>query len=340
MPDPAPEINMVDVARHAGVSIATVSRALRDVPGVSEATRVRIRLVAEDLSYVVSPEASALSRRATGRVAVVVPKIDVWFYSAMLAAIEGVLREADLDVLVYQVDGAAQRSRFFRQLPARRKVDAVVLIALPLPAAEEERLDLLGVHVVVAGGQLRDYPHVRADDVEATTLAMDHLLGLGHRRIAMIRTGDTAGAAWSADIVRTQTYRDRLDAHGITVPAEYLTTADAGPMAGSAGVDALLALLEPPTAILCYSDEIAVGAYAGLSARGIAVPGEISVIGIDGHPMAEVFDLSTVTQSVSRQGKLAGQMALDLLAGRPTEAEELVVSCDLIVRGSTGPPKV
>ena len=123
---------MADVARRAGVSIATVSRALRDVPGVSDATRVRIREIADELSYVVSPEASGLARRETGRVAVVVPRIDIWFYATMLASIERVLRAADLDVLVYQVDGEEQRGRFFEQLPARRKVDAAVLIALPL----------------------------------------------------------------------------------------------------------------------------------------------------------------------------------------------------------------
>ena len=94
----------------------------------------------------------------------VVPRIDIWFYSTMLASIERTLRAADLDVLVYQVDGEEQRSRFFEQLPARRKVDAAVLIALPLLEREEERLDLLGVEVVVAGGRLRDHPNVEVDD--------------------------------------------------------------------------------------------------------------------------------------------------------------------------------
>ncbi len=155
---------MADVARRAGVSIATVSRALRDVPGVSDATRLRIRAIADELSYVVSPEASGLARRETGRVAVVVPRIDIWFYATMLASIERVLRAADLDVLVYQVDGEDERVRFFEQLPARRKVDAAVLIALPLREREVDRLDLLGVEVVVAGGRLRDHPRVEVDD--------------------------------------------------------------------------------------------------------------------------------------------------------------------------------
>ena len=126
------EVNMEDVARHAGVSIATVSRALRGIAGVSPNTRERVMAAAEELSYVVSPAASSLSGGATGRVAVVVPKLDSWFSSTMMASIEATVRGGERDVLVYQGDGRDQRSRFFRELPTRRKGDAVVLVSLPL----------------------------------------------------------------------------------------------------------------------------------------------------------------------------------------------------------------
>src|SRR6476619_3095447 len=136
-------VNMADVARRAGVSIATVSRALRDVPGVGDGTRQRIRRIADELSYVVSPEASRLARGGTGRIAVVVPKIHLWFYATMMAGIESVLRDADLYALLDHVDGEAQHNRSFAELPARRKVDAVVLTALPISHAEIDRLDLM-----------------------------------------------------------------------------------------------------------------------------------------------------------------------------------------------------
>lgn len=336
MPEVPDEINMVDVARHAGVSIATVSRALRDLPEVSAATRARIHQIAEDLGYVVSPEASRLSRRTTGRVAVVVPKIDVWFYSAMLAGIEDVLRRADLDVLVYQVDGEEQRTRFFQLLPARRKVDAVVLIALPLTPEEESRLDHLGVQVVVAGGRICDFPHVRADDRGATRIAMDHLFSLGHRRIAMLRTDDTSDAAWSVDHIRTTSWAEALAEQGVQVPDGYLVTASAGVLAGRDGMEQLLGLPEPPTAVLAYSDEIAISALATLAAHGVAVPQQMSVVGFDGHPMGEALGLTTVSQSVVQQGRLAGQMAVDLMRG--DEVDKAVhITCELVVRSTTGP---
>ena len=330
---------MADVARRAGVSIATVSRALRDVPGVSDATRVRIRAIADELSYVVSPEASGLARRETGRVAVVVPRIDIWFYSTMLATIERTLRAADLDMLVYQVDGEEQRGRFFEQLPARRKVDAAVLIALPLLEREEERLDLLGVDVVVAGGRLRNHPNVEVDDHAIAMAAMGHLLELGHRRIALIRTSDTAVAAHSSELERSRGYYDSLEGADIAFREEYLVTLPFGKEAGARGVQRLLELEEPPTALFAFSDEIALSALRALALRGVDVPGEMSVVGVDGHPLAELFGLTTVEQSVEEQGRLSGEMAIRLLRGEKLDRFSVVVPSKLVLRKTTAAPR-
>lgn len=329
---------MADVARRAGVSIATVSRALRDVPGVSDATRVRIRAIADELAYVVSPEASGLARRETGRVAVVVPRIDIWFYSTMLANIERTLRAADLDMLVYQVDGEEQRSRFFEQLPARRKVDAAVLIALPLLEREEKRLDLLGVDVVVAGGRLRNHPNVEVDDHAIAMVAMGHLLELGHRRIALIRTSDTAVAAHSSELERSRGYYDSLEGADIAFREEYLVTLPFGKEAGARGVQRLLELEEPPTALFAFSDEIALSALRALALRGVDVPAGMSVVGVDGHPLAELFGLTTVEQSVEEQGRLSGEMAIRLLRGEELDRSSVVVPSRLVLRKTTASP--
>lgn len=335
-PHLANEVNMADVAMRAGVSIATVSRALRDVPGVSGATRDRIRLIAEELSYVVSPEASGLAGRGKGRVAVVVPRLDVWFYSAMLASIEVTLRESGLDVLVYQVDGETQRRYFFQHLPSRRKVDAVVLIALPLLATEVERLDLLGVDVVIAGGRLRDLPHVEVDDHAIATTAVRHLVDLGHQRIAMIRTSDTDGTAWSSDILRTRGFTDAMASAGLPVLPDHVVTEAFGVEAGARAMARLLDLTEPPTAVFAYSDEAAISALRTLQRRGLSAPDDVSLLGVDGHPLAALFDLTTVTQDVAVQGRCAAEMALGLIRGERRGPSSVVVPTRLIDRGSTG----
>jgi LacI family transcriptional regulator, repressor for deo operon, udp, cdd, tsx, nupC, and nupG len=336
---PGPAVLMADVARRAGVSTATVSRALRDMPGVSAPTRARIKALADELSYVVSPEASGLASGTTGRIAVVVPKIDLWFFATMLAGIEGVLRDADMDVLIYHVDGAEERRWFFERLPARRKADAVIVIALPVPEQEAERLDLIGVQVVIAGGELRDYPHVRVDDVDVGRRAAGHLVGLGHRDIAMIRTQDREGSVWAADRARSQGYCEALGEAGIPRRPELMVTVDWGIHGGALAMERLLSLERPPTAVFAYSDEVAMGALLTLRRAGVSVPGEISVIGVDDHPVSELYDLTTVRQPVELQGATAGRLAIDLLRDGEASPDRVTLPTELVVRGTTGPPR-
>jgi DNA-binding LacI/PurR family transcriptional regulator len=332
---PLGEANMADVARAAGVSIATVSRALRGVPGVSQATRDRIVRIAHELSYVISPEASSLSRGHTGRVAIVMPHLDAWFYSAMLASMAPVLRAADLDMLVYQVEGEQQRTSFLRELPARRKADAVIITALPMAQAEVERLDLIGAHVVVAGGSVRDYPHVQVDDLEAGRLAVQHLVDHGHRRIGMVRTSDTDGTAWSSDLLRVRAWRETLTAAGLDASDELLVTETYGVEAGRRAMATLLALPDPPTAVFAYSDELAFAAMAHARSTGLRVPEDLSVVGIDGHPLGEQVGVTTVDQDVAGQGRLAATMALRLLSGERISHVDVPVR--LVQRQSSGP---
>ncbi|MEP6855929.1 MAG: LacI family DNA-binding transcriptional regulator [Pedococcus sp.] len=330
------QVNMADVARRAEVSIATVSRALRGLPGVSPHTRNRVLSIVAELNYVVSPAASAL-RGATRRVAVVLPRLDSWFSSTMLATVEATLRQADLDVLVYQVSSQESRSHFFRDLPTRRKVDAVVLITLPIGPEEEERLDLMGVEVVVAGSRLRDFPSVNVDDVALGVEAVEHLIGLGHTRIGMIRTSDTDGAKWASDLHRRTGYLDALARHGLPHDPDLLVTAPYGVNAGAVGMEELLALDDPPTAVFCYSDDIAVAATTTLRRHGLRVPEDISLIGVDGHELGALFGITSIDQHVVEQARAASRMVLELLAGRTPEPTHLTLATHLRVRGSTAP---
>jgi DNA-binding LacI/PurR family transcriptional regulator len=330
------EINMADVARRAGVSVATVSRAMRGLPGVGEATRARILEIADELAYVISPEASRLSGGQTRRVGVVVPATEKWFYGEMLAAIERRLREADLDVLLYQVSDPAVRARFFQDLPTRRKVDGVILIALPLPQEEVDRLDLLGVEVVVAGGRIRDFPHVEVDDRAIARDAVRHLTDLGHERIGMLRSTIYGDEHWAPDVLRLEGYLLGLADAGLTDRPEYIVSVPFTPADGVVGTQQLLALPEPPTAIICFSDEIAFGALEGARRAGLRVPEDVSIIGIDDHPLAEALGLTTVRQDVAAQGTRAAEMILRRL--EHAQVTDVVEPHELVVRTSTAPP--
>lgn len=333
-------INMADVAIAAGVSTSTVSRALRNLPGVSEEQRARIRQIANQLSYVISPEASRLSRGDTGRVAVVVPRIDHWYFSTVLAGAEAVMHEAGLDVLIYQIGDGSTRRSFFRELPARRKADAIIVIALPVPEDEAARLDLLGVHVVVAGGRLLDYPHVRVDDTEIGHRAVSHLLDLGHRDIAMVRTHDEEGVLWPADLARAQGYRSALVDRALPYDGRLVVTTQFGFHGGLSAGRRLLSLDHRPTAVFAHSDEVAFGVLRALQEAGVEVPTRMSVVGVDDHPLAELHNLTTVRQPVELLGRLAARMVLEQLAGRPVREPAVRLPTELVTRNSTAAPPV
>jgi LacI family transcriptional regulator, repressor for deo operon, udp, cdd, tsx, nupC, and nupG len=331
-------LNMADVAALAGVSKATVSRVLSDAPGVSEPTRARIKALVQDLSYVVSPDASRLSRGATGRIAVVMPQTTSWFFGAVLAGVLSALRGTGIDALVYQIADDQESRRFFHELPVRRQVDALVVVAFPVSDDERRQLDLLGVPVVVAGGALLDHPHVRIDDAEAARQAVHHLITTGHERIAMINASVTRQRPYAPPADRLAGFRAALSDAGLALDPAYLVELPWSTTMGAEGMDRLLSLRRPPSAVFAFCDEVAAGALRSLRRAGMAVPGAMSIVGIDDHPLAELTDLTTVRQPVETQGELAGRMAIALLRGEAAEREFVTVPTQLVIRGTTGAP--
>lgn len=347
---PRQTVNMTDVAQRCGVSIASVSRALRGAPGVSPATRERILSAARDLSYVVSPEASRLSGGATGRVGVVVPRVDAWFYSTILAGLADEFDAVGVDLVLCTLPDPSARHRFFEALPLRRKVDAVVVVSLPLSARERSRIDRLGVPAVFVGGHRDDARRcwIGIDDELAARQAVSHLLRIGHRDIAMIQAGPTAShdadTPWATDQARIRGFHRQTTEAGLEDPTVVAVTWSID--GGSQGMEMLLSRTLVPTAVFCHSDEIALGALRTLRRAGISVPHQISVIGVDDHPSADVNDLTTVAQPVREQGRLAARAVLDeLVTGdhdalpAPPSPPATTLPTRLVIRGSTAPPR-
>nr|WP_222132053.1 LacI family DNA-binding transcriptional regulator [Pseudonocardia sp. C8] len=328
---------MADVARRAGVSPATASRALSDHPHVAAATRARVWEAARALEYVVSPDASGLARGRTGRIAVVVPHLARWWFGAALEGLAGVLRDAGKDVLLYRLGDAAARQAFFSELPARRRADAVVLLGFGVDGRERERLDRIGMGIVSAGTRIGSHPSVSIDEYAAGRQAVDHLLHLGHRRIGMIVTTDPDLDPAQPE-GRAAAYHRALADAGVPADPALSVTVPWGPEGGAHAMGSLLGLSDPPTAVYAHSDEVALGAVGTLRRAGLRVPEDISVIGIDDHPLAALTDLSTVAQPVAEQGATAGRMALAELAGEPVE-RTVTVPTRLVIRGSTAPPR-
>ena len=330
------QLTIADIARLAGVGVGTASRALRGAPNVAPATQARVLAVAEQHDYVVSPDAARLKGGTTGRIAVVVPHLSRWFFGEMLEGLASVLRESEYDLLLYHVGSLEDRRQFFERLPARRKVDAVVVVGFPVEDDERRRLELmLGVHIVAAGGQHAIYPHVCIDDVRAGRQAMDHLVGLGHRRIAMIEATDP-DQPWQPS-GRSAAYHEALAEAGIPLDPRLVVSTDWGAEQGADAMSSLLARRELPTAVYAHSDEVAAGALRSIRNAGLRVPEDISVVGIDDHPIAGPLELTTVRQAVHRQGALTGKLVLALLHGDEDVEHAVTVPTQLVVRRTTSP---
>ena len=259
-----------DVARRAGVSIATVSRALRGLPDVAAATRDRVLAAAAELDYVASPFAARLASGRTATVGLVVPWVNRWFFAEVISTVESELRRAGLDLLLYNLGDEAGRDRFFDLMPMRKRVDAVLIASLVLTDAEFDALDDLGRPVGLLGLQRPGYLSASIDDVAASRAAVDHLTALGHRRVALIGGDTDDPMAFTPPLHRRTGYREALAAVCVDVDPALERLGHFTVEGGSAAARVLLALPDRPTAMFAESDEMAYGALREIYSAGPA----------------------------------------------------------------------
>jgi DNA-binding LacI/PurR family transcriptional regulator len=332
-----------DVARLAGVSTATVSRALRGLPTVSATTRERVLDAAARLGYTASPSASRLAGGKTHTVAVVVPRITRWFFSTVVEAVEERLHAAGYDLLLFNLGGSENaRQRLLYTSNLHKRVDALMLVATPLAERDfvaVSELALPGV-TVSSGTPVPGWPSVRIDDVGAARTATTHLLTLGHHRIAHISGDPGDELAFSTHIDRRRGYREALRACGISPDPALDVEATFTISGGSLATIELLARGDPPTAIFAACDEMAMGAISTLRQHGLRVPEDVSVIGVDDHDVAGVVGLTTVAQPAAAQGRVAAESLLGPLdTDGDGAAPDVILPTRLVVRASTAPPR-
>jgi LacI family transcriptional regulator, repressor for deo operon, udp, cdd, tsx, nupC, and nupG len=327
-----------DVAREVGMSTATVSRALRGMPRVSEDTRLKVLQAATRLDYVASPHAAGLAGGWSRAIAVVVPHVTRWFYGSVVHGAEERLREEGYDLLLYNLAGdPAARHRVFRTHLLRKRVDAVLVLTLSLTPEESTSLASLGRPMAVVGAEMPGWSSVRIDDVAAAGQAVEHLMSLGHRRIAYLGGSLVDQLDLAAPLDRLAGYRRTMAAAGLDVAPEWEVQGDFTTRGGAAAMRLLLEGEQRPTAVFAASDEMAIGCVHTLREAGLRVPQDVSVVGVDDHEMAEFFELTTVAQPVHEQGRLAAQLLLDALAG--AEPAAVTVPTRLVVRRTTAPPR-
>lgn len=301
-----------DVARLAGVSTATVSRALSGRGKVSDATRARVMGAAERLGYVVSSRASSLASGRTRTVGVIVPYLDRWFFSTVLSGVSSALMRAGFDITLYNITPDREtRRHVFDTFLRRQGVDAVIAVSIRLDDDETRRLLDLGMPVIAIGGPHPTLDTLTVDELGIARLATEHLIGLGHRDIAYIGATAEFDEEFHVPTNRRRGFEEALADAGIPVDPSLVVAAD---FTIAGGLRAAHLLLSGdgvrPTAVFAASDEMAIGAILAAREHGIRVPEDLSVIGIDGHELGEIFGLTTVDQFPLQQGERAAAAVL------------------------------
>jgi LacI family transcriptional regulator len=329
-------VRIEDVAKAAGVSTATVSRALSQPQRVKQATLELVRTTVEKLGYVPDAAGRALASGRTRTVGCVIPTLDHAIFASSTHAMQTTLSKAGYQLLVasheYDLGVELELVNALQQ----RGVDALVLVGTEhhpqlWKIVKEWRNPTLLTWACDAR-----LPSIGFDNHAIAVMAAKHLLGLGHRRIGMI-----SGEPEHNDRARARIdgLRDTLSVAGCSLPKDYVSLQPMKMSGGKQGLIELMKLKKPPTAILCGNDLLAAGALLEAQRQGFVVPRDLSICGIDNHDLGEQINpgLTTISLPTQELGQIAAMQVLASLAGEPI-AQQSLLSFELLVRGSTTVP--
>jgi LacI family transcriptional regulator len=346
MPSPLKSPTSSEVARRAGVSRTTVSFVLNNVrdQGISEATRERVLSAARELGYEPNAAARTLAGGTTGTVALVIPKaahlyVDV-FLAQLVASINQECHCHGLKMLIESSDDVGRDRGGFVELVRSRSIDGLIVVNPGLPGREHlGRLLEAGIPMVVFGTGLPDMEryHITGNDTALSAkMAVNHLIGLGHVRIAFV---NFAPPEYLAVNERERGWREAMAEHGLPIDPAWCAYADISAASGYRATQELLARKVPFTALFAGNDTIAFGAIRALNEAGLRIPQDVALVGYDDIPLAEFASppLTTVRTDSIGLGRDAMNMLLSLLRrDAPVELMRHELPVELVIRASCG----
>ena len=327
---------IVEIAERAGVSAATVSRALRGMHHVNERTRAKIVKAAMELHYPLRPDLIPRDlTKKTNCIGVIAPYISRWYFAEAINGIEQSLREVGMDLLLYNFSQVDARQRIFQQKQLRGKVDALIVISMPPTDEEFKSLLSLGIPITTIGFVHEGCTSIAIDDVAGGRVATKHLTDLGHREIAVLSGQRETAYNFGVSDNRTKGYVQVLNEVGIEWNPDFEIRGDFNIYTAEIAMEAFLQRKKLPTALFCHSDEMAFGALKAIRKKGLRVPEDISVIGFDDHDIAQYIGLTTVSQAPQFEGQVAAAATIAEIANPALERRRIVVPLSLMVRDTS-----
>lgn len=336
-----PRVTIEKVAERAGVSVATVSRALRGLPNVSPRTRDRVVEVAAMLNYRPDPNAARLAAGRTKTIAVGVVAIPIWYTGQVVSGIEAVLTTLGYDLTLILIADDLVRSRALGDVGGgvSKRADGAIIVDLVPTPSERQLLEEQRLPWVMVGADCPTIDSVVIDNVDGAMAATRHLLELGHTRLGLISGGPAAFPAASPPQRRAGFLR-ALDEAGVRFDPNAERVGDFSALGGYEAMHSLLGLRNRLTAVFAMSDEMAMGAMRACHEAGLDVPGDVSIIGFDDVDWAFTVGLSTVRQDATELGAIAARLMVERLEGDECERRLVTVPTQLVERSSTaGPPE-
>jgi LacI family transcriptional regulator len=335
-------VTIRDVARRAGVSAMTVSRVINGSPRVGEETRRRVQAAVSELAYVPNTFARGLVRRATRTVGVIIPDIANPFFTLVVRGAENAAWRAGYHVILCNTQGDLERERgYLGDMLGFRVEGALVAPVDDRSGVQLEALTANRVPFVLVDRSVAGYTGdvVQGDSVAGARLLVEHLIGCGHRRIAMLTESSVVSTARD----RLRGYREALEAAGIVLAPALVREASVTDLrAASRVAGELLDLPEPPTAIFAVNNVAAVGVAEAARGRGLAIPDDLALVCFDDIGLASGLDpyLTVVAQPAETFGTIAMQLLFDRLhGGADGPGRTVVLPGDLVIRASSGPAR-
>lgn len=329
-----------DVAKKAGVGIGTVSSVLNNSRPVNKATRERVLKAIAELDFVPNPSGRRLSMGKTHTIGVVIPFFTISSQSERLRGVMSVIAGSDYDITLYSVESVPQRNKVFQRVPRRGRIDGLLIFSLTPTEDDFYRISQGNMPTVLVEGFHPQLHSLSVDDCLAAQHAVEHLIQLGHKKIAYIGDylDDPFGTFFSRN--RYQGYCQALQKAGLPVLVEYRRLGWLDRNEAREMTLELLHLPEPPTAIFSFSDEQALGALEAARDLGLNVPGDLSVVGYDDIRLAEFAQLTTVRQNLFGSGVRGVELLLSLIENPQDIPSRIRISTELIIRKTTAPPRI
>jgi len=326
--------NIREVARLAGVSVATVSRTLKSPERVLAPTRERVMAAVEQAGYRPNLMAVQFRSRRTGNLVILVPTIANTFFARVISGAQQAAQAAGYRLLLCDTQGRVELERQFAELVYAYQADGVIQLRAYDPfenaPPDADVPPIVNACEVLKAGR---YPTISLDNVAAAKAMTDHLIALGHRRIGLIKGSKNSPLT----LDRLAGYEAALREAGIAFDEALICHGNFSLEAGYAGAQKMLALAERPSALFCENDEMAIGALKRIRQAGLRVPEDISVVCFDDIPMAAFCDppLTTISQPAEAFGAKAVEMLIALIEKRPLAERHVVLPFELTPRSST-----